>query len=757
MSDLKVLIIGGGVTGLTLAAIFERYGIEYALLEKHADVTPAIGASIGLLPHGSRVLDQLGCFEELLPFGNGIENMDWHNPEGKKIGCHVKLGTHMESMLGYRIFFVERHRLLNALWGAIRDKSKVHLSCSVAKIEHNENGVSVETRDGRVFTGDFVVGADGVHSMSRDEMWRLAEADGHDLTTDRKAIKGSRSCLFGISHGLSQVKSTDAWRACRQDRHYLICAAPNGLTFWFCFFKNRKHATSYDALRYTEEEKEQYAADFSTDQTRPDVTLADLYRTSTTTGLVPIEEFVLNRYFHKRILLLGDSLHKMHPITGQGGNAAIEDCAGLANRLQDLLRRGQTPTYPQLQDIFYALQEERRPRTEKLTHGARGLARLESFGTPLLKLVMLHIFPLVPCENILAGIADSMTPGQALTYLPFPQRAKRLVPYDDEVTVAPKLRSATSSYAWILLFLLAGTLRHFVPRASSTGPDFTDLGTQSSSSTWQQYEARTYFCINAVWTIESYRAAFDLGPLLTPIPWLMLSQYIGWDSTLSIYLSLWILGTRFRGFYHPWPRVIPQAAADALPIAVPVALWGTFMLKQLPSFGPSFLQLDSRASSSLVLCLLTSLLSYFFKRSGGPSWVPSIQWGSSDIKPISRFFSLVFVDVGFCHMGFVKDNLIPALRDASAGHLTDEVLRFETLLLVMVLWLLFTVWDLRRVNVVDWSLSRAALYIFAGFAFVGPGATLVAAWWVREKVWERSRHRISESRSAGHAGLEHLG
>jgi 2-polyprenyl-6-methoxyphenol hydroxylase-like FAD-dependent oxidoreductase len=98
MGRLKVLIIGGSVTGLTLAAIFERYGIDYALLEKHADVTPALGASIGLLAHGSRVLDQLGCFEELLPFGNGIENMDMYDPDGKKMGCHKNLGTYMESM-----------------------------------------------------------------------------------------------------------------------------------------------------------------------------------------------------------------------------------------------------------------------------------------------------------------------------------------------------------------------------------------------------------------------------------------------------------------------------------------------------------------------------------------------------------------------------------------------------------------------------------------------------------------------------------
>jgi 2-polyprenyl-6-methoxyphenol hydroxylase-like FAD-dependent oxidoreductase len=81
---------------------------------------------------------------------------------------------------------VERQRLLGALWGAIKDKSRIHLSSIVTKIEHHDGGVSIETRDGRIFTGDFVVGADGVHSTTRGEMWRLAKADGHDLTADRK-------------------------------------------------------------------------------------------------------------------------------------------------------------------------------------------------------------------------------------------------------------------------------------------------------------------------------------------------------------------------------------------------------------------------------------------------------------------------------------------------------------------------------------------------------------------------------------------
>lgn len=94
----KVLIIGGSVTGLTLAAILERYGIDYTLFEKHADVAPEMGASIALLAHGSRVLDQLGCFNELLPFGVAAEGFDMYGPDGKHLGVQERLGTNLEAM-----------------------------------------------------------------------------------------------------------------------------------------------------------------------------------------------------------------------------------------------------------------------------------------------------------------------------------------------------------------------------------------------------------------------------------------------------------------------------------------------------------------------------------------------------------------------------------------------------------------------------------------------------------------------------------
>ncbi|CCF44095.1 FAD dependent monooxygenase, partial [Colletotrichum higginsianum] len=61
----KVIIVGGSISGLSLANMLERFGIDYVLLEGHSVIAPQLGASIGLLPAGLRILDQLGCYETI--------------------------------------------------------------------------------------------------------------------------------------------------------------------------------------------------------------------------------------------------------------------------------------------------------------------------------------------------------------------------------------------------------------------------------------------------------------------------------------------------------------------------------------------------------------------------------------------------------------------------------------------------------------------------------------------------------------------
>lgn len=61
--NFKVLIAGGGIAGLVLANILEQLGIDFLVLEAYPEISPQVGASIGLFPNGCRILDQIGCYD----------------------------------------------------------------------------------------------------------------------------------------------------------------------------------------------------------------------------------------------------------------------------------------------------------------------------------------------------------------------------------------------------------------------------------------------------------------------------------------------------------------------------------------------------------------------------------------------------------------------------------------------------------------------------------------------------------------------
>ena len=67
-SNFKVLIVGGGIGGLTLANSLQHAGIDYLLLEARPEIAPQVGASIALLANGGRILDQLGAYDDCYQF-----------------------------------------------------------------------------------------------------------------------------------------------------------------------------------------------------------------------------------------------------------------------------------------------------------------------------------------------------------------------------------------------------------------------------------------------------------------------------------------------------------------------------------------------------------------------------------------------------------------------------------------------------------------------------------------------------------------
>lgn len=76
---------------------------------------------------------------------------------------------------GYPIVFLDRQMLIEILYDKIRDKPKVLTSQRVATIQNSPFSVTVTTKTGEAFTGDIVVGADGIHSTVRQQMWQEAQ------------------------------------------------------------------------------------------------------------------------------------------------------------------------------------------------------------------------------------------------------------------------------------------------------------------------------------------------------------------------------------------------------------------------------------------------------------------------------------------------------------------------------------------------------------------------------------------------------
>lgn len=72
---------------------------------------------------------------------------------------------------------MERQQLLEVLYGGIHDKSKVLTNCEVTQIQHLDGHVEILLKDGTIVQGDILVGADGVRSLTRSEIWRIADEE----------------------------------------------------------------------------------------------------------------------------------------------------------------------------------------------------------------------------------------------------------------------------------------------------------------------------------------------------------------------------------------------------------------------------------------------------------------------------------------------------------------------------------------------------------------------------------------------------
>ncbi|OQD76446.1 hypothetical protein PENDEC_c004G06395 [Penicillium decumbens] len=183
-AQFKVIIVGGSITGLTLAHCLSRAGIDHIVLEKRAEIAPQEGAFIGLWPNGAQVLQQLGIYESLENLTAPVDRMHISYPDGFSFSS--LLPTQIHELLRYPIISLDRKKVLEVLYQSYPDKSKILVNKRILEVKSSGDNASVVTDDGNIHTGDLIVGADGVHSRIRSEMWRLADKVQPGLITPQE-------------------------------------------------------------------------------------------------------------------------------------------------------------------------------------------------------------------------------------------------------------------------------------------------------------------------------------------------------------------------------------------------------------------------------------------------------------------------------------------------------------------------------------------------------------------------------------------
>ena len=164
-ADAQVLIVGGGIGGLMLAAILRRQNIRCIVLERSDKLTP-VGAGISLAPNALKVLDQLGLYGAVQRDGQALRGMLVHHND--ELWREIDF-TGVKTAFGYPVYSIERCKLHEMLHEAAGGHEGVRWGQRVVDVVDKPecDHVIVKVAGEKFFTADVVVGADGIRSVTR--------------------------------------------------------------------------------------------------------------------------------------------------------------------------------------------------------------------------------------------------------------------------------------------------------------------------------------------------------------------------------------------------------------------------------------------------------------------------------------------------------------------------------------------------------------------------------------------------------------
>ncbi|MXP45756.1 FAD-dependent oxidoreductase [Allopontixanthobacter sediminis] len=313
MDKQRILIIGGGIGGLTSAISLSRHGHDVTVIEKDPDWS-VYGVGIIQQSNVIRAMAELDLLDDYLAAGVTFDNIAIHTPDGTKVAeiPAPRLTENYPANVG--IGRPALHKVLGDR--TIASGAEVRLGVTAQTINDHGDSVHVEFSNGKAEEYDFVVGADGVYSDTRQKImpgaeqpeftgqsvWRYNFKRPSDLNALHVYNGPTGIGLVPISEELMYMYVTTPEpdkphyprEGCAEAMRKKLAKAPPQIQ------KLAQEITDDDGVVYR-----------------------------------PLEQMMLYGDWHKgRVVLLGDAVHATTPHLGQGAGMAIEDSLVLADEIK---------------------------------------------------------------------------------------------------------------------------------------------------------------------------------------------------------------------------------------------------------------------------------------------------------------------------------------------------------------------------------------------------------------------------------------
>lgn len=352
---MKIIIVGGGIAGLATAIALEKHGIEPVIYEAAPEIKP-VGAGIALSVNAYKALKALGLEEAILQKGNFYQAGELKTHSGKTLS-RASLEK-ISEVYGGKAATFSRPVLHEILLSALTKTSFITgKQCS--GFDRVANKITVQFSDGSSAGTDYLIAADGIHSVIRKKL----------IPTSVERYSG-QTCWRGICHhipkNLDMKTVIESWGP---GIRFGIVPVSTGSIYWFAV-KDEK-APVAGTKKTDQEDLIRMFGNFHSpvkeiiEKTDPGSILwNDLY------DFVPIKRFNFGN-----ILLIGDAAHATTPNLGQGGCMALEDAA----ELDSLLARNDN-----IEEVFSQFQAKRIPRTTKIVNASYRLGKVAHITNPFL-------------------------------------------------------------------------------------------------------------------------------------------------------------------------------------------------------------------------------------------------------------------------------------------------------------------------------------------------------------------------------------